>query len=58
MGKITAHLKNILGVTTFYRKYVPLPQNKHTMEKKEIKLQMKESMFFTKYDEMIEFLLK
>lgn len=28
------------------------------MEKKEIKLQMKESMFFTKYDEMIEFLLK
>ena len=56
MGKITAHLKNILDVTTW--KYIPLPQNKYTMEKKEIKLQMKESVFFAKYDEMIEFLLK
>lgn len=42
----------------FTQEIVPLPQNKHTMEKKEIKLQMKESMFFTKYDEMIAFLLK
>ena len=33
-------------------------RNLGTIEKKEIKLQMKESMFFTKYGEMIEFLLK
>lgn len=43
MRKITAHLKNILGVTTFYTGNMYLcPQNKYTMEKKEIKLQMKE----------------
>ena len=43
MGKITAHLKNILDVTTFYTGNMYLcPQNKYTMEKKEIKLQMKE----------------
>lgn len=59
MGKITAHLKKYFRCDNIlHRKYVPLPQNKHTMEKKEIKLQMKESMFFTKYDEMTEFLLK
>lgn len=59
MGKITAHLKNILGVTTFYTGNMYLcHKTKYTMEKKEIKLQMKESMFFTKYGEMIEFLLK
>ena len=50
--------KNFRCDNILHRKYVPLPQKKHTMEKKEIKLQMKESVFFTKYDEMIAFLLK
>ena len=42
----------------FTQEIYTFAQNKHTMEKKEIKLQMKESVFFAKYDEMIEFLLK
>lgn len=46
MGKITAHLKKYFRCDNIlHRKYVPLLQNKHTMEKKEIKLQMKESVF-------------
>lgn len=43
MRKIAAHLKYFLSCDIIlHRKYVPLPQNRYTMEKKEIKLQMKE----------------
>ena len=116
MGKITAHLKKYFRCDNIlHRKYVPLPQNKYTMKRRNIwgqcsiykqiflppkivvfplelideiilhemshlkfmhhrkqfweyfsfllgrdaKLcKMKESVFFAKYDEMIEFLLK
>lgn len=70
MGKITAHLKNILGVTTFTQEICTfatkfMHHRKQFWEYfsfllgRDAKLcKMKESVFFAKYDEMIEFLLK